>query len=90
MNFPEPEEPEVPKILKRDKGQIVVQLSPAVNENGPITAYRIVVVYEVGHGAFRKDMLKSFNEAESEGLSYYIAAELEPEVRLMFLISGVL
>jgi hypothetical protein len=81
VNFPEPEEPEVPRVLRREKGQLVVQLPPVVNENGPITAYRIVVVYKAGHEAFRKDMLKSFHEAESEGLSYYIAAELDPQVR---------
>jgi hypothetical protein len=81
VTFPEPEEPELPRILRRDKGQAVVQLSPAVNENGPITAYRIVVVYETGRQAFRQDMLKSFHEAELEGLSYYIAAELDPQVR---------
>ncbi|KDR15852.1 putative tyrosine-protein kinase Wsck isoform X2 [Zootermopsis nevadensis] len=75
----EPEEPEVPRILRRDKGQILVQLSPVINENGPITAYRIVVVYEAGREAFRKDLLKSFHEAEFEGLSYYIAAELKPQ-----------
>jgi hypothetical protein len=81
VNFPEPEEPEVPKIVKRNKGQIVIQLSPAVNENGPITAYRIVVVYGVGQSEFRKGMLKSFHEAESEGIPYYITAELKPQVR---------
>jgi hypothetical protein len=75
----EPEEPTVPRIVKRDKGQVVVELLPAVNENGPITAYRVVVVYEGGRSAFRKDMLKSFQEAESEGLPYYIAAELDPQ-----------
>jgi len=79
--FSEPEEPTVPRIVKRDKGQVVVELLPAVNENGPITAYRVVVVYEGGRSAFRKDMLKSFQEAESEGLPYYIAAELDPQVR---------
>lgn len=75
----EPEEPEVPRIVKRDKGQIMIQLSPMVNENGPITAYRIVVVYGVGQGEFRKDMLKSFHEAQSEGIPYYITAELNPQ-----------
>ena len=79
--FSEPEEPTIPRIIKRDKGQVVVELSPALNENGPITAYRIVVVYKAGHGAFRKEALKSFDEAESEGLPYYIAAELDPKVR---------
>jgi hypothetical protein len=79
--FPEPEEPEVPRIVKRDKGQIVIQLLPAVNENGPITAYRIVVIYGIRQGEFRKDMLKSFHEAASEGIPYYIAAELNPQVR---------
>lgn len=79
--FSEPEEPIEPTIVKRDKGQILIALPPVVNENGPITAYRVVVVYEGGRSAFRKDMLKSFQEAESEGLPYYIAAELDPQVR---------
>jgi hypothetical protein len=79
--FSEPEEPTEPKIVKRDKGQIVIELPQMANENGPITAYRVVVVYEGGRSAFRKDMLKSFEEAESEGLPYYIAAELDPQVR---------
>jgi hypothetical protein len=88
VNFPEPEEPEVPRIVKRDKGQIMIQLSTMVNGNGPITAYHIVVVYGVGQGEFRKDMLKSFYEAQSEGIPYYIAAELNPQVRLLTLISA--
>jgi hypothetical protein len=79
--FSEPEEPILPRIIKRDKGQVTVELSPVVNENGPITAYRVVVVYEDGRSSFREDMLKSYQEAVSEGLPYYIAAELDPQVR---------
>jgi hypothetical protein len=79
--FSEPEEPTLPTILKRDQGQVVIAMSPVVNRNGPITAYRVVVVNDGGHSALRKDMLKSFQEAQSEGLPYYIAAELDPQVR---------
>ncbi|XP_069693188.1 putative inactive tyrosine-protein kinase Wsck [Periplaneta americana] len=75
----EPEEPALPRIKERKKTQMVIELQEASNENGPISAYHIVVIYGGGLVAFSPDMLKSYEEANKEGLQYYIAAELPPE-----------
>ncbi|KAJ9584978.1 hypothetical protein L9F63_020683, partial [Diploptera punctata] len=75
----EPELPEVPMVISRNKGQIIIRLSPATNNNGPITAYQIVVLYEDCGHPVTVSMLKSFKEAESDGLHCYITAELDPK-----------
>ena len=79
--FVDPDTPEVPRIVSRNKGQIKIQLRPASNDNGPITSYRIVVLYEDCGHPITVSMLKSFQEAQREGLHCYIAAELDPKVR---------
>ncbi|XP_049953993.1 putative inactive tyrosine-protein kinase Wsck [Schistocerca serialis cubense] len=74
----EPNEPDVPEIISRHNGRMNVRLSPAFSENGPISAYRIIVL-EGKNFAFDENLLKSYEEAQKDGSPYYIAAELKPE-----------
>ncbi|KAF4524769.1 hypothetical protein B566_EDAN012391 [Ephemera danica] len=75
----EPSEPEVPSIVRREKDQIVIRITPTTNENGPITSYQVIVVDENTPSLFQEPLLKSASEAQQEGLPYYITAELSPE-----------
>nr|CAD7397889.1 unnamed protein product [Timema poppensis] len=75
----EPDTPEVPTILKRDEGQITIKVVPTLNDNGPITAYHIVVIDGGSQASYSPEMLLPYQNATSKGLSFYIAAELKPE-----------
>ena len=50
------------------------------NSNGPITSYLVVVMNEDSQQIFQEELLKSYDEAKREGIDYYIAAKLNPEV----------
>lgn len=77
----EPENlPESPKIIKRDREKIEIQLIETSNSNGPITGYLVVVLNEDSQQIFQPELLKSYDEAKKEGVNYYITAELKPEV----------
>lgn len=58
-----------------------VKLTSAVNNNGPITAYRIIVVKSDDNQGFQQDDVFSYEEAQKHGLSYYISAEIKPLVK---------
>ncbi|XP_066997163.2 putative inactive tyrosine-protein kinase Wsck isoform X2 [Anabrus simplex] len=75
----EPPTPAVPEIISYSAGRMVVRLSSSVNDNGPITAYRIIVVYDEGLDSFNPEKLTSYHESTQKGLLYYIAAEIHPE-----------
>ncbi|XP_030756309.1 putative tyrosine-protein kinase Wsck [Sitophilus oryzae] len=70
--------PPQPEILSNEGDKIKVRLTGTTNNNGPITAYRIIVVKSDDNQAFDKDSILSFSEAQKNGLSYYIAAEIKP------------
>lgn len=74
----EPTTPEVPQVLRKEQGRIIVRLKPVVNDNGPVTAYRVVVSSD-GGSFFEHSQLKSWSEAQNNSDPYYIAAELKPE-----------
>lgn len=78
----DPDEPSEPEVIGHSKGQLKIRLNKGENENGPITAYRIVVIENSRYSILDKNLLKPFSEAKQEGLPYYIAAEIAPEVRL--------
>lgn len=71
--------PSTPNILKRDGKIMVVQLTPVANNNGPISAYRIVVINEDMNPILQTDDLKSYHDAMIEETNYYIAAEIQPQ-----------
>ena len=77
-----PDIPERPVVIKSGNNTATIQLKPVLPTQGPISAYRVIVLNEdVGSIGVHKDTpLKSWSEARSENLPYYITAELKPEV----------
>lgn len=72
----EPAEPEVLSVAETSQ---IVRVHPVVNNNGPVSKYRLVVIY-VTYGlmqTFDESLLRSYNESQEEGTQFYIAAELE-------------
>ena len=68
----------MPKIIKKQKDQIIIHLEPVINEYGPISKYQIVVITDGDQFSLDQHLLTDWKEAKSQGLSYYITAELEP------------
>lgn len=72
-------EPEQPKILSRNNTMMVIEIKPAVNNNGPINFYRIIIQF-IDTGLTQnidENLLTNYQKSQDDGLSYYIAAELE-------------
>lgn len=89
IGIPDPE-PEEPKILKHFDNKIKIEIEPAINDNGPITWYRIVVHF-VDSGVlqdFNSSLLVDYAESQEKGLTYYIAAELMPSNKTIEFIVG--
>lgn len=59
---------------------MIVQLSPVINNNGPISAYRIAVINEDMNQILQIENLKSYRDAMTEGFGYYITGEIRPQV----------
>lgn len=55
-----------------------VEINPVVNNNGPISSYRVIVHFVENELIQELDekRLKGFQEAIEDGLLYYIAAEI--------------
>lgn len=73
--------PKPPKILYFSNGAstATVEIERAVNNNGPISSY-LVVVHFVDHDLFQDmntDLLGTYQKARDDGLSYYITAEID-------------
>lgn len=78
---PDPK-PDPPTILPNEStnGKLKVQLKKAVNNNGPISKYLIVVHFvdsEFIHD-FDESLLDTYQNAQDSGLSYYITGESDP------------
>ncbi|XP_066158022.1 putative inactive tyrosine-protein kinase Wsck [Euwallacea fornicatus] len=71
--------PPQPVILKNDGDKIEVKLSPVMNNNGPISFYRIVVVKSDDRQGFEANNVLPYDEAQKNGISYYVAAEITPQ-----------
>lgn len=72
--------PNPPKIINQKSGFVTIEIERAVNYNGPISNYFIVVHFvddELIHD-FDESLLTSYQKAQDVGLSYYIAAVIEP------------
>lgn len=79
LSKPDPK-PDEPKILKQENGRAHIEIKRAINNNGPITKYVIVVHFvdnELIHD-FDESLLTSYQKAKDDGLSYYITAEIDP------------
>ncbi|KAL2742134.1 putative tyrosine-protein kinase Wsck [Vespula maculifrons] len=73
-----PDKPDTPEILNKNKTTTTVMLSEGSSENGPVSAYQVVVVQPgtippVGSDVMYLNYEKSFQE----GLGYYITAEFD-------------
>ena len=57
--------------------EIHIRFSPLEsNPNGPVTAYRVVVLDETEPSVFDQDNLGGWEHSQSEGVPYWIAAEI--------------
>lgn len=74
---------EQPKILSRTDSTVVVEIKPTTNNNGPINFYRVVVHLvdtEIVQN-FDETLLSDYKHSQEDGLNYYIAAELDLQVK---------
>ncbi len=71
--------PEAPKIINQADGFATIEIKRASNNNGPISMYWIVVHFvenELIHD-FDESLLDTYQRSKTDGLGYYIAAELD-------------
>ncbi len=74
-----PDIPEPPKILEEKDNKIKIEISNSyVNNNGPISSYRIIVHFVDNEliQEFDENRLEGFQKATVDGLPYYITAEI--------------
>ncbi|XP_030376612.1 putative tyrosine-protein kinase Wsck [Scaptodrosophila lebanonensis] len=78
VGVPSPVPPQ-PKILSRADTTLTVELSPLRNDNGPVSKLLIIVerVDDSLSQPFDPQLLGSWQQAQQDGLPYYIAAELD-------------
>lgn len=79
---PDPVPPQ-PATLKSDGRTMMIEIPALVNNNGPITAVQVVVVFVDAELSqqFDENLLKGHSQATEDGTNYYITAELPNEVR---------
>lgn len=76
---PDPQ-PEQPKILSSTETTRIIEIRPAVNWNGPISAYRVLVIFiDIGIvREFDETLLGDYQKSLDDGSNFYVAAQLEP------------
>lgn len=81
IGVPDPE-PEEPVILRRLDSTIQIQIQKAINNNGPVNYYRVVVHYVDDDlvQTFDESQLDTYQRSRDKGVPYYIAAEVEMKV----------
>lgn len=89
IGTPDPE-PEEPIILRRLDSTIQVQIQKAINNNGPINYYRVVVHYVNNELVqnFDETMLDTYQRSSDKGVPYYIAAEVEMKGDSLLFVVG--
>lgn len=75
-----PNPPPKPVVIERAETTMRVNLNGAVNNNGPVTAYQVIVINDDAKQGFQPDKLRSAADARQEGYDFYITAELSPKV----------
>ena len=86
-----PNTPKTPKLISHghdddeeensgvENGEIHIEVYPlSRNKNGPISAYRIIVLDETNPVPFHEDSLTTWSKAQELGLKYWVAAEVNP------------
>lgn len=83
IGIPDPIPP-TPTILDKNGKSITIEIPHFVNNNGPVTAIHVVVIFVDSELSLQFDehFLRSFKYASEEGINYYITAELSNEVLL--------
>ena len=88
--FIAPSVPKTPRLISHghddegehngvENGEIHIEVYPLTrNKNGPISAYRIVVLDETNPVPFHEESLTTWSKAQDLGLKYWIAAEVNP------------
>lgn len=76
---PDPQ-PEQPKIVSQTDTTRTIEIRPAINWNGPISWYRVLVIIidSAIVRDFDESLLGDFQKAQEDGSNFYVAAELEP------------
>ncbi|KAH8382507.1 hypothetical protein KR009_003905 [Drosophila setifemur] len=71
--------PAQPKVLSRNDRTVTVELAPMRNDNGPLSQLLIIVEYvdNALSQPFEAQLLGSWQQAQNDGLPYYIAAEID-------------
>ncbi|XP_062121529.1 putative inactive tyrosine-protein kinase Wsck [Drosophila sulfurigaster albostrigata] len=71
--------PKQPKVLARTPSTITVELTPVQNNNGPVSKLLFIVEFvdDALSQPFDTQLLGSWQEAQQNGVPYYIAAELD-------------
>ncbi|XP_011307023.1 putative tyrosine-protein kinase Wsck [Fopius arisanus] len=73
-----PNPPETPKILERTTSTITVELAKGFSENGPLTAYQVLVVYPgTIPPTLPNESYPNYSEAIRDNIPYYATAEFE-------------
>lgn len=80
-----PELPAQPNVVSRKEKTLTIEIPPLVNNNGPVTAVHVVVIFVDSELSqqFDEHLLKGYKEAAEDGTNYYITAELNNEVRIV-------
>ena len=85
-----PSTPKTPKLISHahddeeeqngvENGELHIEVYPLTrNKNGPISAYRIIVLDETNPVPFHEESLTTWSKAQELGLKYWIAAEVNP------------
>lgn len=90
-SFLEPDhEPLPPRISYQNDTIAQIHITPVLNNNGPVSKYLIIVKSLNSVQTFDPDNLKNYEDAKKDGMSYYIAAELERSVCSYLFVKFVL
>ena len=77
-----PKVPDTPTLVRHNMqtqdGTIHAKLYPVGEYFGPITAYWVITLDETFPTPFNNQTLYNYEKAQSDGLSYWITAELDP------------
>lgn len=83
---PDPSPPQA-AVVEKHSDRMVIRIPKAINYNGPVSYYRVVVINEEYQQGFLPDYLKPYYEASREGIPYYITSELDTyEVQQDFIV----
>ncbi|GAB6031602.1 hypothetical protein CHUAL_009366 [Chamberlinius hualienensis] len=75
----EPDRPPVAEILRKEGSQMTIQLPDVPPTKGPISSYQVVIYDEASNFPLDPNRFYNYNEAKSQNLPFYIAAELQPQ-----------